>query len=334
MRILVWGTGFAARDLCENELKSVKIAGFIDNKGGGFCEWGEAVIYHPTEVKNIPHDCIIVATGYAAEIYEQAKKLNLDIDKFVFVYNNYLFEDINRNYDLAAKVFSDRYVSIIKSRYHVIRGMHCDENQEEQFEVGSCRHDGMYHDDYVRLRTFELCVQEIKSNGIKGNVAEFGVFQGDFAKYINRAFYDRVLYLFDTFEGFEEQEATREKEKGHAGDAFVERFKNTSVGTVIKKMEWPESVVIKKGLFPESLEGLDDTFAFVSIDVDFELSIYEGLTYFYPRLEKGGYLFVHDYNSATLKGVRNAVTEYEKKIGQRLSKLPVCDLEGTMVITR
>ncbi len=61
-----------------------------------------------------------------------------------------------------------------------------------------------------------------------------------------------------------------------------------------------EYFIIKQGFFPESLGGLEDTFAFVSIDVDFEDSIYEELRYFYPRKEKGGYIFVHDYNSSLL----------------------------------
>ena len=59
---------------------------------------------------------------------------------------------------------------------------------EEVFEIGSERHSGMYADDYVRLKTLEYCCNEINENGIKGNVAELGVFRGDFAQYINVAF--------------------------------------------------------------------------------------------------------------------------------------------------
>ena len=67
--------------------------------------------------------------------------------------------------------------------------------------------------------------------------------------------------------------------------------------------------------------------------MDFEESIFEGLKYFYPRLEKGGYIFVHDYNS-DLYGVERAVNRYEVEMGMLLSKVPICDANGTLVITK
>ena len=110
------------------------------------------------------------------------------------------------------------------------------------------------------------------------------MFRGEFAQYINYAFPDRKCYLFDTFEGFNANEALSEIKRGNCTDAFVEAYKNTNVGVVLERMEYIENVVIKQGFFPESLDGLDEQFAFVSLDVDFEESIYEGLKYFYPRL--------------------------------------------------
>ena len=52
----------------------------------------------------------------------------------------------------------------------------------------------------------------------------------------------------------------------------------------MNKMTVPENCVIRKGLFPDTAVGLEEKFIFVSIDVDFENSTYEGLKYFYPRL--------------------------------------------------
>lgn len=60
--------------------------------------------------------------------------------------------------------------------------------------------------DNFRLSSLELVANEIYKNNIKGNVAELGVFRGDFAKFINLSFPDRKLYLFDTFEGFDEKD--------------------------------------------------------------------------------------------------------------------------------
>ena len=44
-----------------------------------------------------------------------------------------------------------------------------------------------YNLDFVRYTTLELCCNEIKSNNVKGNIAELGVYKGEFAKQIGRA---------------------------------------------------------------------------------------------------------------------------------------------------
>src|SRR6266540_1215034 len=67
--------------------------------------------------------------------------------------------------------------------------------------------------DYIRLSTLELISFEIKKRNLKGNVAELGVYKGKFAKHINKFFPERKLYLFDTFEGFDNRDITSEKAK-------------------------------------------------------------------------------------------------------------------------
>mgnify|MGYP005758856879 CR=1 FL=1 len=334
MVVFIWGTGFAAKELIEQELKNVKITAFIDNKMREPLPFGIRC-YYPHEAVKMPYDAIIVATGYAKEIYEQASELGFDLSKFIFVYNNYFYDDMNENYELADRLFTAKYVEIIKNRYHVIRGMLLDEKVPFEFWLGTQnRHEDMFADDYNRIRAFELVVEEIRENDIPGAVAEVGVFQGEFAKYINAAFPQKVCYLFDTFEGFRFSEAEKEKKAGNCGEAFIERFKDADEKLVLKKMPFPKKVVCKKGLFPESLGGMEDIFAFVSLDVDFEQAIYDGLAYFYPRLSEGGYIFVHDYNSGTLKGVRNAIQKYENINKIRMAKVPIPDLCGTLVITK
>lgn len=139
--------------------------------------------------------------------------------------------------------------------------------------------------------------------------------------------------MFDTFDGFDANEALKEKLSGNCTDGFVEAYKQTNVGMVLDKMEYLENVIIKQGLFPDSLDGLEEQFVFVSLDVDFEESIYAGLEYFYPRLLQGGYIFVHDYNS-DLFGVEKAVDRYEASTGKLLCKVPLCDANGSLIITK
>lgn len=91
--------------------------------------------------------------------------------------------------------------------------------------------------------------------------------------------------------------------------------------------------VIRKGLFPETSKGLENkTYGFVSLDVDLEESTYQGLVYFVPRIIKGGYIFLYDYNHVSLKGVRKALKRYESDYNIHLHKAPICDSDGTLVI--
>ena len=129
--------------------------------------------------------------------------------------------------------------------------------------------------------------QEIYRQNISGSVAEAGVFRGEFAKLINRYFPDRKLYLFDTFQGFDDRDITYEE--GYDRDPERgEYFKETSIDLVMSKMQHPENVVVRQGYVPESLEGVDDKFCFVNLDMDLYKPTLEALRWFYPRICAGG----------------------------------------------
>jgi O-methyltransferase len=120
--------------------------------------------------------------------------------------------------------------------------------------------------DYVRYKTLELCSHEIYTNNVKGNVAELGVYKGDFAARINLVFQDRKLYLFDTFQGFDARDTGEEKvNEFSSGD---QDFSDTNIELVLKKMKFPENCIVKKGYFPESAVDVNDIFVFVSLDSD------------------------------------------------------------------
>lgn len=253
--------------------------------------------------------------------------MQLDLNKMIFIHNNFSIYDINKNYTLIQQILGKSYSEIIKNGSILIR-----KNMEVE-KLGKELESEYSEMDYVRIKSFELVSDEIKQRKIKGSVAEVGVFRGEFAQYINAAFPDRKCYLFDTFEGFAVEEAMQEVQNGHATDAVIEAYKDTNVKIVLEKMKYPEMVELRKGLFPETLNGLDEQFAFVSIDVDFEKSIYDCLCYFYPRIVGGGYIFVHDYNSS-FKGVKQAVKKYEINERVQLHSVPLCDANGTLVITK
>lgn len=179
-------------------------------------------------------------------------------------------------------------------------------------------------DKYFELRVAMLrqCADEIKSRNIKGNVAELGVYRGEFAQYINKYFPDKKLYLFDTFEGFEDKDITQD-EKERFGITASE-FSDTNIELVLDKMKYKENCEIKQGYFPDSAKGVEDKFCFVSLDMDLYQPMLNGLIYFWERLEKGGYLFIHDFTSEKWHGTRKAVLEFCKMKG--IGYVPVFDL--------
>jgi O-methyltransferase len=150
-------------------------------------------------------------------------------------------------------------------------------------------------------------------------------------KDINIVFPDRRLYLFDTFEGFSDKDIKVENENNFS-ESFKKDFSATNIKMVLKKMKYPKNCIIKKGYFPDTAQEIDEKFVFVNIDVDLYLPIYNGLEYFYPRLQKGGYIFVHDYNTILFKGVKEAVKKYAKE--NDLSYFPLSDHPGTVVFIK
>ncbi len=186
--------------------------------------------------------------------------------------------------------------------------------------------------DSTRISTLELVSREINQNNIIGEVAELGVYQGKFAKHLNSFFPTKSLYLFDTFSGFDKKDVESEKQKKFSKGS--QDFSRTSVELVMSQMPIPSNCIIRKGFFPDTTNGLPDnlSFAFVSIDTDLYEPIYNGLSYFYPRLSKGGYIFVHDFNNHEYPGAKNAVLKYCKE--NKIPYFPISDGWGSVIIMK
>jgi O-methyltransferase len=184
--------------------------------------------------------------------------------------------------------------------------------------------------DFVRQSSLELISEEIYNKKISGNVAELGVYKGDFSILINQLFPDRKLYLFDTFEGFASVDVAIDKKNGYS--SFDQDFSETSVNYVLSKMQKPENCIVKKGYFPDTAKDIEDCFVFVSLDTDLYEPIYQGLIYFYPRLVKGGYIFIHDYNNMRYKGVREAVLKFCAE--NDISIFPLSDACGSAIMIK
>lgn len=356
MKVLIWGTGYMASDyLQKGEVREDDIIGFVESKKSKNVFMGKKV-YEPSEIAEMDgYDYILVCVKYVSrEIYELCKVKNVDTDKLILM-DNWEWMDgtcTTANLPVCCRKINDNGVDVEKlfpkfwnnyerlqdglSKYYIVALRNgydrCDHNalmlSEEFCSIG-------YQLDYFRFRTFELVANEIIKNKVKGSVAELGVFMGSFSQMINAKFPDKKIYLFDTFESFDEHEFKEEVKRGRVSEDFREGFKNTSVERVLARMPYPNKCVIKKGLFPDTAVGLEnEEYAFVSIDVDLEKSIFEGLRYFYPRLKHRGAIFLHDYNNYCLEGVKEAVKLYEEETGTYLPKVPLSDEGGTLVIVK
>lgn len=86
--------------------------------------------------------------------------------------------------------------------------------------------------DEERLAVMRKCIGKLIREEVPGNLAELGVYKREFAKHLNYYMPDRKLYLFDTFEGFSEQDHHDKDDvsiwQGH--------FRDTAVEEVLQKM--------------------------------------------------------------------------------------------------
>lgn len=184
----------------------------------------------------------------------------------------------------------------------------------------------------ARVATMRLLAEQIHEENIPGDVAELGVFRGDFAVLINAAFSDRTIHLFDTFEGFPAKDVEIEQAQGlsraKAGD-----FSETAKDIVDKRLLYREQAVFHKGYFPATFRSCaEKTFAFVSIDADLYAPTAAALPLFFDRLSPGGVLLIHDVNSTQFSGAGKAVREFCAERG--LLPMPVCDLHGSVVLRK
>ncbi|MEK8196569.1 TylF/MycF/NovP-related O-methyltransferase [Lysinibacillus sp. FSL M8-0134] len=250
--------------------------------------------------------------------------------KFKSGYNRVLFKehiDLTNQYNT---IFENEYVDkLFDNLFPVSINKELAENRIiNPYHYKDYNFDGV---DFVRVSTFELLVREIKEKKIKGSVAEVGVYQGHTSLLLSHLFSERKLYLFDTFEGFHESDVNFERDNSYA-KTTVGHFSSTSIDLVKEKLKHHSQLEIRKGYFPQTATNINDTFAFVSLDADLFQPTYEGLKYFYEKLNKGGYIVVHDYNFKGYPGAKAAVQQFCKE--ESIPYIPVSDYYGSVIIAK
>jgi O-methyltransferase len=181
-----------------------------------------------------------------------------------------------------------------------------------------------YHDD-VRYATLALGIQRLEQEKIPGAFAEIGVYRGVTTSFIHRQAPDRRYYLFDTFEGFPQQSLEV------ASDT---RFRDTSQEGVAALIGDTRNIEFRKGFFPDTAAGLEsERFALVILDVDLYQPALDVLRFFYPRMVRGAYLFMHDFNSPESNhGISRAAYEFMSDKPELLIEIP--DFHGSALFRK
>ncbi|MEK6827512.1 MAG: TylF/MycF/NovP-related O-methyltransferase [Nanoarchaeota archaeon] len=139
-----------------------------------------------------------------------------------------------------------------------------------------------------------------RTEKIKGDIAEVGVYKGASGRVICEMKGNRSLYLFDTFEGLPGASEEKHFEKGDFSAPLdkVKRYLG----------KFP-NVYFYRGIFPATSEPIvNKKFSFVHLDADLYESTLECLKFFYPRMSKGGIIISHDYVNSI--GVTKAFAEF------------------------
>jgi len=315
MGIYVWGTGCGASELLEQGFELDRVEAFVDSfpMGDNFLE---KPVLLPDQ--RPLHDCdlLIVTARHADAIGNRCRELGIPEEKCLFLKNNMVLTDRNTACTCAKDLLGEDLLKKLLPKHRTLpTPAQLADSALPERDLGN---------DYVRLATLELLCRRLAD--VPGAAAELGVYRGFFARCINQLFPERKLYLFDSFEGFGEE--------AQASESFQAAHRNTAIEKVLAIMPYPEKVIVKPGFFPDSLNGLEEQFCLVSLDVDFYQTTLDGLRYFWPRLEKGGYLLLHDWGSPKLPGVRQALAAYERELGQRILSVPLCDVGGTNVLCK
>ena len=315
MGIYVWGTGCGASELMEAGMERSKITAFVDSFPMGDTFLGKPVLL-PDQLPLQDCDLLIITARHADAIGNRCRELGIPEEKCLFLKNNMVLTDRNTACTCSKDLLGEDLLEKLLPKHRIV--------PTPTQLAGSSLTERDLGNDYVRLATLELLCRRLAE--VPGAAAELGVYRGFFARCINQLLPERKLYLFDSFEGFGEE--------AQASESFQAAHRNTAIEKVLAIMPYPEKVIVKPGFFPDSLEGLEEPFCLVSLDVDFYQTTLDGLRYFWPRLEKGGYLLLHDWGSPKLRGVRKALAAFERDLGQRILSVPLCDVGGTNVLCK
>lgn len=164
-----------------------------------------------------------------------------------------------------------------------------------------------------KMDNIEYCIRNIAKNKIEGDIIECGVWRGGACIFmkalVNELSLNKTVFVADSFEGL--PKPTYKEDEGDIHYTFDELFVSLEeVQNNFKKYDLlDDSVQFLKGWFKDTLHKAPiEKLALLRADGDMYESTMDILTALYPKLTKGGYCIIDDYN--VVDGCKKAVNDY------------------------
>lgn len=189
----------------------------------------------------------------------------------------------------------------------------------------------------VRLNQLQVCIMDVVSRAIPGDMIETGVWRGGatiFMRGVLKALgiSDRNVWVADSFEGLPVPDAEKFplEAKAHAGPFMTKVCDHLAVSIDEVRRNFAayglldEQVQFLKGWFSQTLPGAPiERLAVMRLDGDLYESTRDALVSLYDRLSPGGYVIVDDYGEDSWTYCRRAVDEFraDRRIQDPLVKV-------------
>jgi O-methyltransferase len=182
-----------------------------------------------------------------------------------------------------------------------------------------------------RLNNIQYCVENVLKHGVPGDLIETGVWRGGatiFMRGILKAYgvTDRLVWVADSFEGLPVADYARYPRESE-GEFHKMAALAVSLDKVRKNFErydlLDDQVRFLKGWFSDTLPTAPiERLAVMRLDGDMYESTMDGLVNLYPKLSRGGFVIIDDYNA--VKSCNAAVDDFRKDRGilAELSLIP------------
>ncbi len=188
-----------------------------------------------------------------------------------------------------------------------------------------------------RLDNLQQCLEDIIRDGVKGDLIETGVWRGGASIFMKAVLESsgedsRRLFVADSFRGLPAPDdrlyPMDRGDKLHKFD-FLAVSQEQVENNFRKYGLLDDNVIFLKGWFKDTLPSAPiNELALIRLDGDMYESTMDALSALYPRLNRGGYCIIDDYN---LSGCRAATDEYRMRNG---IDSPIQDIDGTGVYWR